>query len=130
MSALPRRLGLRPLAIVATALALLLLAMSQLSSPGNVKRAFGPAVDSPVVVLVQAACGHPHTGDQTTPYQQRQDDASAPATAPVLRPPADTAGILLPDLRTVPVLAVAMAPADDATALCAADPTGLGVLRI
>jgi hypothetical protein len=126
MSALPRRLGLRPLAIVATALALLLLAMSQLSSPGNVKRAFGPAVDSPVVVLVQAACGHPHTGDQTTPYQQRQDDASAPATAPVLRPPADTAGILLPD----PVLAVAVAPADDSTAQSAVVPADLGVMRI
>ncbi|BEL04138.1 hypothetical protein Q0Z83_023290 [Actinoplanes sichuanensis] len=130
MSALPRRLGLRPLAIVATALALLLLAMSQLASPGNVKRAFGPAVDSPVVVLVQAACEHPHTGDQTTSSQHRQDDVSAPAVAPVLRPPADTTGILLPDLRTDPVLAVAVTPADDSTALPAADPAGLGVLRI
>ncbi|MEU4160782.1 hypothetical protein [Actinoplanes sp. NPDC026670] len=126
MSALPRRLGLRPLAIVATALALLLLAMSQLSSPGNVKRAFGPAVDSPVVVLVQAACGHPHTGDQTTPSQHQQGEVAAPAPAPLLRPPADTAGILLPD----PFLAVAVAPADDSTAQSAVVPADLGVLRI
>jgi hypothetical protein len=125
----PRRLGLRPFAMVATVLALLLLAMSQLSSPGNVERGFGPAVDSPVVALVQAACGHQHTGDQTVPYQQH-GDVSAPTTAPLPRPPADTTGILLPDLRTVAVLAVAAVPADDSAALSDADPARMGVLRI
>ncbi|MDI6104655.1 hypothetical protein QLQ12_39295 [Actinoplanes sp. NEAU-A12] len=126
----PRRLGLRPFAIVASVMALLLLAMSQLSSPGNVERTFGPAVDSPVVALVQAACGHQHTGDQTSPYQQQHGDVSTPTAAPLLRPPADTTGILLPDLRTVAVLAVAAAPADDAIALSDADPARMGVLRI
>jgi hypothetical protein len=126
----PRRRGFRPLAIVATVMALLLLAMSQLSSPGNVERAFGPAVDSPVAALVQASCGHQHTGDQTMQYEQQYGDVSTPTAAPLLRPPADTTGILLPDLRTVGVLAVAATPAEDFRALSDPDPARTGVLRI
>ncbi|GIE80655.1 hypothetical protein Aph02nite_66050 [Actinoplanes philippinensis] len=129
MPVLPRRPGPRSAAIVATLMALFLLAVSQLT-PGNARDRFGPTVDSPVVVAVQKACGHENTGDHQLPGGRHRSDTWASPAAPQPRPPADTTGILLPDLRTVPgPPGTAVPPADAIPPLAAAQPQP-GVLRI
>lgn len=119
----------RRVALIATIMALFLLAVSQLS-PGNAGLSFGPIVDSPVVVAVQISCGHEHDGDRSQSQEHKQGDAWTPAAAPFLRPPADTIGVLLPALRTLPAVTVAATSAADVTPLPDADPAQPGVLRI
>ncbi|WP_433788997.1 hypothetical protein [Actinoplanes sp. CA-252034] len=129
MPVFPRRLSRRSAVLLAALMALFLLAVSQLT-PGNARGGFAPGVDSPVVVAVQKACGHEHTGDEMPSEGRPQSDAWSPAAAPRVRPPADTIGVLLPDLRTVPgSIRTAASPAD-AAPLPGADPSQPGVLRI
>ncbi|MEU8664534.1 hypothetical protein [Actinoplanes philippinensis] len=126
---LPRRPGPRSTAIVATVMALFLLAVSQLT-PGNARDRFGPTVDSPVVVAVQKACGHDNTGDHQPSDGRHQSDTWAAPAAPQPRPPSDTTGILLPDLRTLPGPPGPAAPPVDVTTPVAAAQPQPGVLRI
>ncbi|MEU4625701.1 hypothetical protein AB0G04_37725 [Actinoplanes sp. NPDC023801] len=122
----PRRPGLRPLAIVATVMALLLLAVSQLSPPGN----YGADVESPVIAVMQASCGHEHPGDQTRSHQQRQGDTWTSVAQPRLRPPLEAAGFFLPVVLTAPGLVAAPAPAADCVTVVAPVADQPGVLRI
>jgi hypothetical protein len=124
----PRRAGLRPPAIVATLMAVLLLAVSLVSPPGT----YGASVESPVVAVVQASCGdgHEHPGDRTTSHEQRQGDTWTSVEPPRLRPPAEMTGFILPDVLTAPGLVAAPAPAADCAAVAAAVPSQPGVLRI
>jgi hypothetical protein len=128
MPVFAHRLGRRPAAFLAMVMALFLLAVSQLS-PGNAGQGFGPVVDSPVVVAVQISCGHEHDGDRSQSQEYKQGDAWTPAAAPIVRPPADTIGVLLPGLRALPAVVTAVA-VTDATPLPGADPAQPGVLRI
>jgi hypothetical protein len=122
----PRRPGFRPAAFVATVMAVLLLAVSLLSPPGN----FGADVESPVVAVMQASCGHDHPGDRTTSHEQRQGDTWTAVEQQRLRPPAGVTGLLLPVVLTAPGPVAAPFPAARCGALVAAVPAQPGVLRI
>jgi hypothetical protein len=126
MPVCPRRSGLRPAAIVATVMAQLLLAVSLLSPPGN----FGADVESPVVAVVQASCGHDHPGDQQTSHEQRQGDTWTSVAQPRLRPPGEVTGFILPVVLTAPGLVAAPVPAADCFTAVSAVPAQPGVLRI
>lgn len=119
-----RRLGLRTTAVVAVVMALFLLAVSQLSAPGNASPGFGPSVDSPVIAAVHASC---ESDDRTPPGEQARDDARVPVATSPLRPPLDTAGILLPCPH--PATVFARVPAGAVT-LPDVGSTRSGVLRI
>jgi hypothetical protein len=124
----PRRAGLRPAAIVATLMAVLLLAVSLVSPPGT----YGASVESPVVAVVQASCGHDHPGDdQSTSHEQRRGDTwTSVEQQQRLRPPVETTGFTLPVVLTAPGLIAVPEPAADGDAVADAAPSQPGVLRI
>jgi hypothetical protein len=126
MTVCSRRSGLRPAAIVATVMALLLLAVSLLSPPGN----YGAGVESPVIAVVQASCGHEHPGDQQTSHDQRQGDTWTSVAEQRLRPPGEMTGFILPVVLTAPGLVAVPGPAADCVTAASAVPAQPGVLRI
>ncbi|GIE35440.1 hypothetical protein Ait01nite_084850 [Actinoplanes italicus] len=111
---------------MAAVMAVFLLAVSLLSPPGN----FGADVESPVVAVMQASCGHGHPVDPAPSHEQRQGDTWTTAAQPRLRPPVEMTGFILPVVLTAPGLVAVPLPAADCVTATDAVPARPGVLRI
>jgi hypothetical protein len=122
------RTGLRPAAIVATVMLLLLLAVGELFSPGGTSQQLGAV--SPLAAVVQASCDHDHSDDETQVDTHPHGDDLTSSPAPRLRSAGDTTGVLMPAASTGPARTSVTEPFGATVPLPDADPIRRGVLRV